>query len=111
MNAFAIILYIIAVWLNFGCKYCATGDIGLKRNLTSDEITDQILYFHLQGHSINSISFMGMGEALVLAPKGFFMIRYLKNNNSPVKQHLRQSWIDQMTAVTAYIILIRFSFD
>ena len=47
---------------NFGCKFCATGDIGLKRNLTSDEITDQILYFHLQGHSIDSISFMGMGE-------------------------------------------------
>lgn len=49
---------------NFGCKFCATGDIGLKRNLTSDEITDQILYFHLKGHSIDSISFMGMGEAL-----------------------------------------------
>lgn len=49
---------------NFGCKFCATGDIGLKRNLSSDEITDQILYFHLNGHSIDSISFMGMGEAL-----------------------------------------------
>ncbi|WP_419394240.1 Cfr family 23S rRNA (adenine(2503)-C(8))-methyltransferase [Cytobacillus praedii] len=49
---------------SFGCKFCATGDIGLKRNLTSDEITDQILFFHLQGHTIDSISFMGMGEAL-----------------------------------------------
>lgn len=49
---------------NFGCKFCATGDIGLKRNLTSDEITDQILCFYLKGHSIDSISFMGMGEAL-----------------------------------------------
>ncbi|AIW28857.1 MULTISPECIES: Cfr family 23S rRNA (adenine(2503)-C(8))-methyltransferase [Bacillus] len=49
---------------HFGCKFCATGDIGLKRNLTSDEMTDQILYFHLKGHSIDSISFMGMGEAL-----------------------------------------------
>lgn len=49
---------------SFGCKFCATGDIGLKRNLISDEMTDQILYFHLQGHSIDSISFMGMGEAL-----------------------------------------------
>ncbi|MWV42653.1 Cfr family 23S rRNA (adenine(2503)-C(8))-methyltransferase [Paenibacillus sp. HJL G12] len=49
---------------HFGCKFCATGDIGLKRNLTSDEITDQILYFYLQGHSMDSISFMGMGEAL-----------------------------------------------
>jgi 23S rRNA (adenine-C8)-methyltransferase len=30
--------------------------------LTVDEITDQILYFMQQGCSINSISFMGMGE-------------------------------------------------
>ncbi|WP_435925610.1 Cfr family 23S rRNA (adenine(2503)-C(8))-methyltransferase [Paenibacillus sp. DYY-L-2] len=49
---------------HFGCKFCATGDIGLKRNLSSDEITDQILYFYLKGHSVDSISFMGMGEAL-----------------------------------------------
>lgn len=49
---------------NFGCKFCATGDIGLKKNLTVDEITDQVLYFHLLGHQIDSISFMGMGEAL-----------------------------------------------
>lgn len=49
---------------SFGCKFCATGDIGLKKNLTVDEITDQVLYFHLLGHQIDSISFMGMGEAL-----------------------------------------------
>jgi len=48
----------------FGCRFCATGTIGLKRNLTVDEITDQLLYFHLNGHSLDSISFMGMGEAL-----------------------------------------------
>ena len=46
----------------FGCKFCATGTLGLRRNLTVDEITDQILYFMQQGCSINSISFMGMGE-------------------------------------------------
>lgn len=48
----------------FHCGFCATGAIGLKRNLTADEITDQLLYFHLHGHTLNSISFMGMGEAL-----------------------------------------------
>ena len=40
----------------FGCKFCATGTLGLRRNLTVDEITDQILYFMQQGCSINSIS-------------------------------------------------------
>ncbi|MFC5405382.1 Cfr family 23S rRNA (adenine(2503)-C(8))-methyltransferase [Cohnella soli] len=48
----------------FGCKFCATGTIGLKRNLTADEITDQLLYFRLNGHALDSVSFMGMGEAL-----------------------------------------------
>lgn len=48
----------------FGCQFCATGTIGLKRNLTADEITDQLMYFHLNGHALDSVSFMGMGEAL-----------------------------------------------
>ncbi len=50
---------------SFGCQFCATGTIGLKRNMTADEITDQLLYFYLNGHNLNSISFMGMGEPLV----------------------------------------------
>lgn len=49
---------------NFGCQFCATGTIGLRRNLTADEITDQLLYYHLNGHELDSVSFMGMGEAL-----------------------------------------------
>jgi len=48
-----------------GCKFCTTGKIGLKRNLTADEIIDQILYFLLQGDKIDSFSFMGMGEPLL----------------------------------------------
>ncbi|OGF22776.1 hypothetical protein A2Y83_03900, partial [Candidatus Falkowbacteria bacterium RBG_13_39_14] len=28
-----------------GCKFCATGKMGFKRNLTSEEIADQILYW------------------------------------------------------------------
>lgn len=45
-----------------GCKFCATGAIGLKRNLTADEIVDQILYFLQQGNKVDSVSLMGMGE-------------------------------------------------
>jgi 23S rRNA (adenine-C8)-methyltransferase len=46
------------------CRFCATGAIGLHRNLSADEITDQLLYFHLAGHHLDSISLMGMGEPL-----------------------------------------------
>lgn len=48
----------------FACRFCATGSIGFKKNLSADEITDQLLYFHLEGHSLDSVAFMGMGEAL-----------------------------------------------
>jgi len=48
-----------------GCKFCATGSIGFKKNLTADEITDQILYFLQQGKIVNNISFMGMGEPFI----------------------------------------------
>ncbi|MFF2089291.1 Cfr family 23S rRNA (adenine(2503)-C(8))-methyltransferase [Paenibacillus sp. NPDC058174] len=48
----------------FRCRFCATGTMGLKRNLTADEITDQLLHFHMNGHALDSVSFMGMGEAL-----------------------------------------------
>jgi 23S rRNA (adenine-C8)-methyltransferase len=53
------------VGCSLGCVFCATGKIGLRRNLTPDEIIDQLLYFHLQADNIHSLSFMGMGEPLV----------------------------------------------
>lgn len=45
-----------------GCTFCATGAVGFKKNLTADEITDQILFFLQQGKVVDNISFMGMGE-------------------------------------------------
>lgn len=52
------------------CTFCATGKLGLMRNLTAEEITDQVLfwmqYMHehkLDGH-VNNIVYMGMGEPL-----------------------------------------------
>ena len=66
------------VGCNLGCAFCATGKIGLKRNLTPDEIIDQSLYFHLKGDRVHSISFMGMGEPLA-NPAIFAAIRALTN--------------------------------
>jgi len=48
-----------------GCKFCATGAIGFKKNLSADEIVDQILYFRQQGQEVGNISFMGMGEPFI----------------------------------------------
>ncbi len=48
----------------FGCKFCATGAMGFRRDLTPEEIAEELLYFHLRGRALNSVSFMGMGEPL-----------------------------------------------
>lgn len=48
----------------FGCRFCATAAMRLQRNLSADEICDQALYFRWLGLPLDSISFMGMGEAL-----------------------------------------------
>jgi 23S rRNA (adenine2503-C2)-methyltransferase len=49
-----------------GCVFCATGQLGLKRNLTSGEIVEQVLYYARtlkeEGERPTNIVFMGMGE-------------------------------------------------
>ena len=49
----------------YGCKFCASGLDGWKRNLTAGEIVDQFLQVEAEsGEKINNIVFMGMGEPL-----------------------------------------------
>ncbi|MEI7603778.1 MAG: 23S rRNA (adenine(2503)-C(2))-methyltransferase RlmN [bacterium] len=48
------------------CSFCATGTLGLKRNLTYDEIVDQVVFFNhnIIEARIDNVVFMGMGEPL-----------------------------------------------
>lgn len=49
----------------YGCKFCASGLDGFKRNLRTDEIIAQVLLVEKEtGHRINNLVFMGMGEPL-----------------------------------------------
>ena len=59
-----------------GCKFCATGIDGLKRNLTVGEIVDQVLRIQADisedefgSPSITNIVFMGMGEPMANLPR------------------------------------------
>jgi adenine C2-methylase RlmN of 23S rRNA A2503 and tRNA A37 len=55
-----------------GCRFCATGKMGFKRNLTAEEITDQILFwrqylnknfkFKISNFKFTNVVYMGMGE-------------------------------------------------
>src|SRR5258706_1951545 len=49
-----------------GCVFCATGQMGFKRHLSSGEIVAQVMYYaHMLkdvNESVTNIVFMGMGE-------------------------------------------------
>jgi 23S rRNA (adenine2503-C2)-methyltransferase len=51
---------------SMGCQFCATGKMGLLRNLTSGEIIEQVVYFERilkkRSQNLTNIVFMGMGE-------------------------------------------------
>lgn len=53
------------------CSFCATGTMGLTRNLTSEEISDQVLFWRqfiakndIDTERLNNVVYMGMGEPL-----------------------------------------------
>lgn len=55
-----------------GCRFCATGKMGFKRNLTAEEIADQVLFwrqylqknlkFKISNLKLTNVVYMGMGE-------------------------------------------------
>ncbi len=49
-----------------GCVFCATGQMGFKRHLSSGEIVEQVLHYartlQAQGEAVTNIVVMGMGE-------------------------------------------------
>ena len=53
------------------CSFCSTGKMGFKRDLTSEEIADQVLFWYQYvrkeklGERIASVVFIGMGEPLL----------------------------------------------
>jgi 23S rRNA (adenine2503-C2)-methyltransferase len=49
-----------------GCVFCATGQMGFRRNLTGGEIAEQVLYYarllKAQDEQVTNVVIMGMGE-------------------------------------------------
>ena len=49
----------------YGCKFCASGLEGFSRNLSPNEIVDQLIAVErVTGEKIDNVVFMGMGEPL-----------------------------------------------
>jgi 23S rRNA (adenine2503-C2)-methyltransferase len=83
-----------------GCVFCATGRLGLARNLTAGEIVDQVnivsrevslvkrpsnfaSHFTLHASRITNIVFMGMGEPLANYDNVISAIRILNHPKGP----------------------------
>ena len=60
-----------------GCTFCATGQMGCKRDLTAGEIVDQIIA--LRDNRINHVVLMGMGEPLLNYDEVLKAIRIMNN--------------------------------
>ena len=65
----------------YGCKFCASGLEGLSRNLTPNEIVEQIIAVEREAcEKIDNIVFMGMGEPLANFDN---LIRAIRIINAP----------------------------
>ncbi|MDR0953424.1 MAG: 23S rRNA (adenine(2503)-C(2))-methyltransferase RlmN [Elusimicrobiota bacterium] len=68
-----------------GCAFCATGKMGFARNLTAEEISDQVLFWYQflleqkLGERISNVVFMGMGEPLLNYEEVAMAIKDLSN--------------------------------
>ncbi len=64
------------------CSFCATGKMGFTRNLTTDEILDQVTQagriVKPEGRSIRNVVFMGMGEPLLNLGNLFPALEFLR---------------------------------
>lgn len=67
-----------------GCEFCETAQMGLLRNLTTEEILLQWhVATHTLGHEIRNIVFMGMGEPLDNVESVIMAIRILTDRRGP----------------------------
>jgi 23S rRNA (adenine2503-C2)-methyltransferase len=76
----------------FQCKFCLTGTLGFKRNLSTAEIVDQVCQIRQdQGarRRITNIVFMGMGEPLANYASVLQAIRIMVDPNGLAFSHRR----------------------
>jgi 23S rRNA (adenine2503-C2)-methyltransferase len=67
-----------------GCRFCATGKLGFKRNLNASEIVDQYLETQKQtDRRISNIVFMGMGEPMLNLDNVLKSCRILNDDYGP----------------------------
>lgn len=71
-----------------GCVFCATGEMGLKRNLETNEIIEQVLFWQRylrnsnnETRKITNVVFMGMGEPFLNYNNVMEAIKFINDEN------------------------------
>ena len=72
-----------------GCLFCATGKMGMKRNLTTEEILEQVIFFERYiknlklkiKNYVTNVTFMGMGEPFLNYDNVLSAIKILNNKD------------------------------
>ncbi len=68
-----------------GCAFCATGQMGFKRNLKAEEIVEQVLcsarLLKKENQRVGSVVFMGMGEPFLNYDNVLAAVRILNDKN------------------------------
>jgi len=85
------------------CRFCASGQTGFKRNLSADEIIDQVFSLNdfirtkHESNEITNIVFMGMGEPLLNFEnlKEFFQIKAINSIFPNEKSRFQQLALSQ----------------
>lgn len=75
-----------------GCTFCATGYLGFKRNLTSQEIVDQVMSIQREsGKRVSNIVYMGQGEPLLNTEEVIKSIRMIIDSVGIGARHITVS--------------------
>lgn len=103
-----------------GCKFCATGQMGYKRDLTAGEIIGQLIYLREQFglDAFSNVVMMGMGEPLanfdnvvkavelMIAPTGMMLSRkkvtISTSGNSPKIKKLADTGLNICLAISLH---------
>lgn len=75
-----------------GCTFCATGYLGFKRNLTAQEIIDQVMSIQREsGKRVSNIVYMGQGEPLLNTEEVIKSVYTLMNSVGIGQRHITVS--------------------
>jgi 23S rRNA (adenine2503-C2)-methyltransferase len=89
-----------------GCVFCATGQMGFARQLTSTEIFEQALYFarnlEALGERLSNVVLMGMGEPFHNYDNSLAAVRRLMDDLGIGARHITMSTVGLVPAIRRF---------